>query len=78
MHLFPIAKVVTFDEYIDQIFVPHNIQQLRNSKRVDIVWDTYFVGSIKESIREKRGHGDRRKAAGISSFQETGPTSYET
>ena len=64
VHFLPIANVVTFDEYADQIFVPHIIQQLRNSKRVDIVWDTYKVGSIKESTREKRGHGVRRKVAG--------------
>jgi hypothetical protein len=31
---------------------------------VDVVWDTYVVGSLKEATREKRGSGIRRKVAG--------------
>ena len=31
---------------------------------MDVVWDTYVVGSLKEATREKRGKGIRRKVAG--------------
>ena len=31
---------------------------------MDIVWDTYKVSSIKDSTREKRGNGQRRKVTG--------------
>ena len=58
------TNVATFDEYDDNVFIPHIMKQLENSKRVDIVWDTYIPSSIKESTREKRGKGFRRKVAG--------------
>ncbi len=64
VHLLPTNNSVTFDEYADTVFVPHIIKQLQNSKRVDIVWDKYIPSSIKESTREKRGKGVRRKVAG--------------
>lgn len=64
VHLLPTTNVVTFDEYADQVFVPHIMKQLETSKRVDVVWDTYIPSSIKESTREKRGKGIRRKVAG--------------
>ena len=32
--------------------------------RLDIVWDTYIPDSLKESTREKRGKGVRRKVSG--------------
>ena len=31
---------------------------------MDIVWDTYKASSIKDSTREKRGNGQRRKVTG--------------
>ncbi len=36
-------------------------KHLDTSKRVDVVWDIYISNSIKESTREKRGKGVRRK-----------------
>ena len=64
VHLLPTSNVTTFDEYADVVFVPHIMKQLENSRRVDVVWDTYIPSSIKESTREKRGKGFRRKVAG--------------
>ena len=64
VHLLSTTDVVTFDEYADRVFIPHIIKQLQNSRRVDVVWDTYFPSSIKESAREKRRKGVRRKVAG--------------
>ena len=35
--------------------------ELTIANRVDIVWDRYISNSLKESTREKRGSGIRRK-----------------
>ena len=64
VHFLSTANAVTFDDYADQIFVPYLMKQLQNAKRVDVIWDTYIPISIKESTREKRGKGIRRKVAG--------------
>ena len=64
VHLLPVSNVTNFDEYADRIFVPHIVKQLENCIRVDVVWDKYISSSIKESTREKRGTGIRRKVAG--------------
>ena len=49
--------------YAEQVFIPYLIDQLRNSTRIDVVWDTYIADSLKESTREKRGKGLRRKVS---------------
>jgi len=64
VHMLPTTNISTFDEYADQVFIPHIIKQLENCKRVDVVWDKYIPTSLKESTREKRGKGVRRKVAG--------------
>ena len=64
VHLLPTTNVVIFDEYADQMFLPHIVKQLENCTRVDVVWDTYLPNSIKQSAREKRGKRIRRKFAG--------------
>ena len=38
--------------------------QLQSTIRIDIAWDTYLPDSLKESTREKRGKGVRRKVSG--------------
>ncbi|KAG1683216.1 hypothetical protein GQR58_010142 [Nymphon striatum] len=64
VHLLPTANSTTFDEYADNIFLPYIVNCLSRSSRVDVVWDIYISDSIKESTREKRGKGFRRKVAG--------------
>ena len=64
VHLLPCTNIVTFDEYADHVLVPYIIKQLEHSKRVDVVWETYIISSIKEGPREKRGKGIWRKVAG--------------
>ena len=54
----------TFEEYADQVFIPYLSKQLEDSMRVDLVWDIYLPNSLKESTREKRGKGVRRKVSG--------------
>lgn len=51
----------TFEEYAHQIFIPYIARQLRNARRLDLVWDTYRDDSLKASTREKRGKGVRRR-----------------
>lgn len=64
VHLLPTTNVVTFNEYADQIFLPHMAKQLESCIRIDVVWDTYLPNSIKQSARAKRGKGIRRKVSG--------------
>ena len=64
VQLLPTNNIATFNEYADQVFVPHIIKQLENLKRVDVVWNEYISSSIKESTRETQGKGIRRKVAG--------------
>ena len=57
------------------VFLPWIESVQHNSERVDIVWDVYKKGSLKESTRErKRGKGIRRKVSGTtklpSNFQD--------
>ena len=56
--------VITFDDYAENVFIPHICNQ--SSRRVDVVWDTYVCGSLKDSTREKRGKGIRRKVSGAT------------
>ena len=76
VHFLHTVNVATFDQYVDQVFLPYVMKQLENSRRVDIVWDRYIPTSIKESTREKRGKGTRRGLQVTTSYQETGLTSY--
>ncbi|KAG5863644.1 hypothetical protein JTB14_032330 [Gonioctena quinquepunctata] len=56
VHCLSTTSVDTFNQYADK--------QLENSKRLDVVWDTYIPNSLKESTREKRDKGIRRKVSG--------------
>ena len=53
-----------FDEYFSIVFATYVLKQLENAKRVDLVWDVYLDDSLKKSLREKRGAGQRRKVMG--------------
>ena len=37
---------------------------MQSASRLDVVWDIYTPHSLKESTREKRGKGVRRKVSG--------------
>ena len=54
----------TFDEYFSIVFATYVLKQLENAKRVYLVWDVYLDDSLKKSLREKRGAGQRRKVMG--------------
>ena len=61
VHSLSTKQAGTFDQYGDEVFLPWTIQQLSNCERIDIVWDRYVTGSLKDATREKRGKGLRRK-----------------
>lgn len=63
VHCLPVTGAVsTFDNYADNVFLPYI--QNQSSRRIDIVWDSYVSDSLKQSTREKRGKGIRRKVSG--------------
>ena len=64
VHCLPTAGVVTFNDYADNVFIPYLEKLLQGTARLDIVWDTYIAGSLKECTRKKRGKGVRRKVSG--------------
>lgn len=64
LHFLSTAGISTFEDYANDVFLPYIRKQLEDADRVDVVWDTYRSSSIKESAREKRGKGIRRKVAG--------------
>ena len=56
----------TFQEYADNVFMPHIMKQLQPVKRVDIIWDVYRQDSLKAATREKRGSGTCRRVTSSS------------
>ena len=63
VHSLP-TNVSTFHDYADRIFIPYLEKQVQSASRLDVVWDIYTPHSLKESTREKRGKGVRRKVSG--------------
>ena len=53
----------TFLEYGDQVFYPFIESKLRDVSRVDVVFDQYLPDSLKETARQKRGKGVRRRVS---------------
>jgi hypothetical protein len=64
VHCLPTISISTFNDYAEHVFIPYLEQQLHSSDRIDVVWDSYVPDSLKESTREKRGKGVRRKVSG--------------
>ena len=58
------TTVRTFDEYFTIVFATYVLRHFEVAKRVDLVWDLYKDDSLKKSVREKRGSGQRRKVLG--------------
>ena len=59
VHALPTNSVQTFEDCAKKIFILYMQQQLKTCKRLDVVWDVYVNGSLKESARAKRGSGKR-------------------
>ena len=57
VHSLPTAHVKTFHDYAEKVFLPWIYQRLERSTRLDVIWDTYCEGSLKETTRRHRGKG---------------------
>ena len=55
------GTVRTFSEYASQMFLPYITTQLQRVQSVDVVWDEYVDGSLKEYTHNTRGKGSRRR-----------------
>jgi len=51
----------TFNDYVNDIFMPYIHSQLCKARRVDVVWDRYDKTSLKGLAREKRGTAVRQQ-----------------
>jgi hypothetical protein len=51
----------TFLEYAEIMFLPYLESQLRNTQRLDVIWDEYLYDSLKSMTRKHRGKGTRRR-----------------
>ena len=52
VHFLPTEAVRNFSEYADNVIIPYFEKQQESGTRVDVVWDTYVLDSLKESTRE--------------------------
>jgi len=57
IHALPVNQASTFDEYAQHNFLSWVHRQLQVVKRLDVVWDSYFEDSLKETTRSSRGKG---------------------
>jgi len=53
----------SFGDYALNVFLPYVKLQLDKAQRVDIVWDVYRPGTLKQQAWDKRGKGVRRRVA---------------
>ena len=59
-----VNMVQTFQDYEENCFIPYLQTEVRNAKKLDIVWDIYLPNSLKSVTREKWGAGKRRRVEG--------------
>jgi hypothetical protein len=63
VHMLPPGKSKTFQDYATSVFVPYVLKQAQTVQRLDLVWDTYISNSLKQSTRNTRGQGVRRRVS---------------
>ena len=61
VNILPPGKCKTFKEYAINVFEPYILRQAQHVKRIDIVFDRYLPNSLKQSTRQARGTGTRRR-----------------
>jgi hypothetical protein len=72
IHALPVGMADTFKEYGENVFIPHITNELKYAKRLDVVWDSYPVDSLKAETRDKRGMGLRRKVTATTKIPSKG------
>ena len=63
MNMLKPGSAKTFQDYAKDVFLPYVKSQVDKAQRVDVVWDDYRPGTLKQQTREKRGKGVRRRMA---------------
>ena len=53
----PTPSCSTFDDYVATVFYLRLFVELKACDRLDVIWDRYFLKSIKGSTRNKRANG---------------------
>ena len=46
---------------MDPLLIPLVLSQYKSTTRLDLVWDRYLPGSLKNTTRERRGKGVPRR-----------------
>ena len=70
VHMLQPGACKTFHTYATDIVMPYINSQLDSVQLVDVVWDRYLPGSLKQSTRDARGTGIRlAKYIGIEERQ---------
>ena len=57
IHLLSTARVETFKDFANNVFLPYIKHQLENADRVDVVLDSFINNTLKEGTRDKMGNG---------------------
>ncbi len=65
VHMLPPRTIgtKTIRDYAADVFAPYVLRRLGNVQRLDIIWDRYLPDSLKQSTRDKRGTGERRRVS---------------
>jgi len=63
VNLLPPRSAKTFRDYASDVFLPYVKSHLDKAQRVDVVWDDYRRGTLKQQTRKKRSKGVRRRVA---------------
>ena len=61
VNMLPPIECKTFADYANKIYIPYIQNQLKSIQRLNLEWDRYIPNSLKNSTRENRGQGVRRK-----------------
>ena len=59
IHMLQPGSSKTFSEYFKNVFFPYIDRLMRKTSRLDVVFDRYFLNSLKADAREGRGSGQR-------------------
>lgn len=62
------GKMETFQYYTDNLCQPYFLKQLRDTKRLDIVWDIYKNSSLESQARRNRGSEDTIKVKSFTNL----------
>ena len=66
IHSLPTGDAKTFKDFAELVFLPWIERELGKFSRLDIVWDSYCDGSLKNTARSHRGKGNHTRQQDIN------------